>query len=833
MGAFLQEQLDFIFFGYGLAFFLVAMVCATFIKRGGKSNLDYTWLLLFALLHGANEWLDMIALSVPALPVFRIGRLALLGLSFVPLLEFGRSSLTRGGARGLTVLIYIPLAILVFAGILLMPAAGDAVCRYLLCLPGGLLAGFAFWRQSRLAAAPDRQLLTIAAAAILVYAVTAGTIATPGPIPPITFMNYGTFFMTFGFPVQLARALCAGGLAVALWNYNRLEFFREIATHPQPLLIHKQLMLLLGAILLAGWLTANRFGIARADQLRADLSNELRLAALTINPQQVAGLNRPFPALLPKDPARLTPLLRRLARALPRYRSFYLLGLKNNRAIMLADSEPFYSRDYFPSGRFYPHQPAAVKKVFALAAGAVTGIFQDSRGAWISVLAPISDPATGAVLAVLGADLPAAFWQHQIGLYRLLIIIAVILLMLAALNFYLYRARSAMYVFQKEAVRQQAEEALRRAKEDWETTFDSVPDMICILDANYTITRINRAMAEYLGLNTEEALGRYCYICGHHTGAPPPFCPFEKLMRDGQTHFSEYQDARHGAWLQISIAPRRDKAGRIIGAVHLARNITERKKAEEERRKLLAELRRSNADLKEFSTVASHDLQEPLRIVAGFAELLQKRHPQALNAEANEYLDLIIDGVRRMQNLITDFLRLARASIRDRHPVIIEANRALDDALKNIGKTITENGARICADQLPALWFERAELCQVFQNLIGNAIKFRREHPLTIHISARELEQEWEFCVRDNGAGFEQKNAARIFEPFQRLADHQGVPGSGIGLAICKKIIEHNGGAIWAESEPGQGTCFKFTVPKTPRAMALAGLADRAETHGC
>jgi PAS domain S-box-containing protein len=370
--------------------------------------------------------------------------------------------------------------------------------------------------------------------------------------------------------------------------------------------------------------------------------------------------------------------------------------------------------------------------------------------------------------------------------------------------------------------RKQAEEALRRAKEDWERTFDSVPDMICILDANYTITRINRAMAENLGLSPEEAVGRRCYACMHHGESPPAFCPHAKLLQDGLAHAVETRDERSGEWLYISVSPVRDPQGKIIGAVHVVRNITERKKAEEERLKLLAGLRRSNADLAQFASVTSHDLQEPLRMVNHFVQLLQRRCSNVIDAQANEYIAFIVDSVTRMQTLITDLLQLGRGGSNSGKAVMVDAGAAVKDALKNIHKAVLESGAQITIAPLPSIWITPTELCQVFQNLIANAVKFRRDEPLFIHVGAKELENAWEFSVSDNGIGFNPKHAARIFEPFERLHSAQEYQGSGIGLATCKKIVERHGGTIRAESTPGQGSVFSFTIPKKNPSVAVS-----------
>jgi len=268
-------------------------------------------------------------------------------------------------------------------------------------------------------------------------------------------------------------------------------------------------------------------------------------------------------------------------------------------------------------------------------------------------------------------------------------------------------------------------------------------------------------------------------------------------------------------WLRTTKVPLRDASGNIIGVMGTYEDITARKIAENERTRLIMQLRETNADMENFASTASHDLHEPLRMVAGFAALFRKKYQGALDAEADRYIAYIVDGVTRMHKLIADILKLARAGINRRKPFLIHAGDALDDALHNLEGQIASRDVLLSMDEMPDVWFEHVELCQVFQNLIANALKFaRRNHKLFIHIGARSLEKEWEFSVSDNGIGMKPEDTAKIFMPFGRLHESEEYPGSGIGLSICKKIVEHYGGKIRVESSPGHGSTFFFTIPK-------------------
>jgi len=244
------------------------------------------------------------------------------------------------------------------------------------------------------------------------------------------------------------------------------------------------------------------------------------------------------------------------------------------------------------------------------------------------------------------------------------------------------------------------------------------------------------------------------------------------------------------------------------------RDMTERKRAEEELHQTLDELKRSNAELEQFAYVASHDLQEPLRGIAGMAQLLQKRYKGQLDNRADEFIDHMVDSTERMQKLINDLLTYSRIGRRGETIRLMEANTALKEAIKNLDVAIQEYGATITYENLPKVRIDATQFIRLFQNLIGNAIKFRSECPPQIHVGVSDAGEFWKFSVQDNGIGIEPQYFDRIFQVFQRLHTRREYKGTGIGLAICKKIIERHGGRIWVEAQFGQGSTFYFTLPK-------------------
>lgn len=265
--------------------------------------------------------------------------------------------------------------------------------------------------------------------------------------------------------------------------------------------------------------------------------------------------------------------------------------------------------------------------------------------------------------------------------------------------------------------------------------------------------------------------------------------------------------------VEYRVNPIKMEDGRITGVTFFGRDITERKRTEEEVRRTAEELRQSNEELEQFAYVASHDLQEPLRVVTMYLQFLAMRYKGKLDDDAKLIIDSAMEGARRMQRLIQDLLDLSRVGTRNTVFQETDSNAVLSDALHSLQLALDEADARVTHDPLPTIMADEGQLARVFQNLIDNALKFRGSEPPVIHVSAERREAQWLFTVRDNGIGIEPAYSERIFGIFQRLPSTQECSGTGIGLAVCKKIVERHGGRIWVESQPGQGSVFCFTLP--------------------
>ncbi|RZN33942.1 MAG: HAMP domain-containing sensor histidine kinase [Methanosarcinales archaeon] len=256
--------------------------------------------------------------------------------------------------------------------------------------------------------------------------------------------------------------------------------------------------------------------------------------------------------------------------------------------------------------------------------------------------------------------------------------------------------------------------------------------------------------------------------------------------------------------------------GKVLDKVEeLEEQITRRETAEEELKQTVTDLRRSNAELEQFAYVASHDLQEPLRMVSSYMQLLSRRYKGKLDSDADDFIGFAVDGAKRMQTLIQDLLVYSRVGTRGKPFEPINCEDVLEQVLSNLEVTIRDSSAVVTHDTLPTIAADDTQLVQLFQNLLSNAIKFQGKEPPHIHIAAEQKEKagEWLFVVADNGIGIAEEFFERIFVIFQRLHGRDEYSGTGIGLAISRKIVERHGGKMWVESEQGKGTTFYFTLP--------------------
>jgi PAS domain S-box-containing protein len=347
---------------------------------------------------------------------------------------------------------------------------------------------------------------------------------------------------------------------------------------------------------------------------------------------------------------------------------------------------------------------------------------------------------------------------------------------------------------------------------------ESAADPIMSTDLDGTIRSWNAGAAELFGYRGDEMIGRSVTVLIPDRLLEDEHRVVEQVVHGEQVElFDTIRRKKDGTLVPVSlrISPIKDSNGHIVGASTIVRDITEQKRIEEQRRLLVVDLERSNLELEQFASVASHDLQEPLRMVSSYTQLLEQRYTDKLDDTAREFIAYAVDGAKRMQRLINDLLEFSRVGTRGKSPVAVDANVVLSAVRANLSVAIEAAGARVTNEELPTVVADQTQLSQLLQNLIGNAIKFHGTKPPCIHIAASERPAEWIFTVRDNGIGIEPEYFDRIFAIFQRLHGVSEYPGTGIGLAVCKRIAERHGGRIWVESDPGNGSIFSFSLPKS------------------
>ncbi|HJW09809.1 MAG TPA: ATP-binding protein [Holophagaceae bacterium] len=348
--------------------------------------------------------------------------------------------------------------------------------------------------------------------------------------------------------------------------------------------------------------------------------------------------------------------------------------------------------------------------------------------------------------------------------------------------------------------------------------------IVATTDAKGTITYVNDKFCEISQYSREELLGQNHRIInsGHHP--KEFFTELWKAISSGQVWRGEIRNrAKDGSfyWVGTTIVPFLDEAGRPWQHMAIRFDITDRKRVEEQLRAEQAELQRraealarSNAELEQFAYVASHDLQEPLRMVSNFTQLLAKRYKGRLDEDADEFIRYASEGARNMQAMILDLLAYARLNADAPGGAPARLDAALDGALMNLHVALAEAAPVLRREALPEVPGDLGQLTQLYQNLIGNALKFRSPgRAAEIGIGAERDGDRWRCWVKDNGIGLDTRQADRIFILFQRLHARDAFPGSGIGLAFCKRIVERHGGRIWVESTPGEGATFFFTLP--------------------
>jgi PAS domain S-box-containing protein len=377
-----------------------------------------------------------------------------------------------------------------------------------------------------------------------------------------------------------------------------------------------------------------------------------------------------------------------------------------------------------------------------------------------------------------------------------------------------------LVILRDDTARWREAEALHLSQVTFSGILEIASEAVVSVDESQRITFFNRGAEAIFGYSPKEAIGQPLSMLLPSSGR----AKHARNLRE----FGESPVAARYMGDRGEIAGMR-KSGEIFPAeasissldvggtriyTAVLRDVSERRRIEDAVKANSLELARSNAELEQFAYVASHDLQEPLRMVASYTKLLARRYQGKLDADADEFIEYAVDGVNRMQELINDLLAYSRAGSRRRDPVDVPMDEVLERVLKDLGPTIEETGVTVVSGALPVVRGDTGQLAQLLRNLVANAIKFRgTTAPPRVEVSAERVGDEWIFSVADNGIGIAPEFSERIFVIFQRLHSRTEYPGTGIGLSICRKIVERYGGRIWVESDPGEGAVFRFSLP--------------------
>jgi PAS domain S-box-containing protein len=377
----------------------------------------------------------------------------------------------------------------------------------------------------------------------------------------------------------------------------------------------------------------------------------------------------------------------------------------------------------------------------------------------------------------------------------------------------------AVAVFRDTTERREQERKLKLSEEKFRLAFEEGAFGFAMLDEAMHFTRVNRALCEMLGYTREELVGRNVLEITHVEDQAQSLKLRDELLTrriDKMTYEKRYvTKSGQTRWVNLTVNPVFDHEKKFQFFFTLIEDITEKKVVQQREQQVVKELARSNAELQQFAYAASHDLKEPLRMVAMFSELIRQKYGRTLDREGKEYIEYATDGVKRMHALIDALLEFSRVSRNMDKKTPTDLNRVVELAKSNVALMLAETGARVRAARLPVVEALEPSMVQLFQNLMSNAVKFRSDRPPLIEIDAKETREEWIVSVRDNGIGIEPQFHDRVFVLFQRLHSREDYPGSGIGLSICKKIVEGHGGRMWVESKLGSGACFYFSLPRS------------------
>jgi two-component system, cell cycle sensor histidine kinase and response regulator CckA len=814
---FISQQLDFIFFFYGFAFVLLAVVTLA-LNRIDKERLPWRWLIFFGLSHGLNEWLDMAAISLGDHRCFTLIRLLILAISFLFLLEFGRRSLEiLKGVKISPILTAMLVIIASWGGIFGLPGLSVSI-RYTLGLTGAFSTAYAFWLYRRRFYAQSKP-LGIAAVAFSLYAIFAGLIVPAAPFFPAAWLNQELFSSITGFPVQLLLGILAIIIAFAIWN--------AYLDHRKALLVsfvHKEIksgMVIAGMvilILLTGWLFTEFIGEKKEASLKESLLLRVQLAGAALDPAMLKKLKWNDSDLKSKDYQYLKSKMIQFQKAAPDSRFVCLMGYRNHRTYVLADSEPADSPDYSPPGQYYAEASPDYIRLLGSGKEDIIGPLNDRWGSWITGVFPMVSFDQQIIHLVF--DFDAAYWVQEVKRARLIPIVLILMIALMFLPF------SIMYQHSLDT-----REALAASEMTLRRVFDHVYDAIIVHDENGHIIDANDRMLSLYDITRHE-IGDLSVV----DDLSSPENEMDTLQKtwqkvlDGENYLFEWKARRPHDGIEFPVEVhlcRMDLSGKPV-IVATVRDLTAHKRSESDRNTLHEQFLQAQKmeSVGRLAGGVAHDFNNMLAAILGYAELtLEYMTPPG--APHRECLLEIQKAGERAKSLTRQLLAFGRKQVLEFK--VTNMNQVIRDFKKLLKRLIGED-INIQTNLSPVLQSIMADVSQLEQILLNLAVNARDAMPKggeliitteNIILSPDYIKNHADvklgeyvlLSVTDTGVGMDEDIRRRIFEPFFTTKDKG--KGTGLGLSTVYGIVTQHGGHIDVTSSVGQGTTFMIYFPTT------------------
>lgn len=812
MADFLKLQLDYVYFFYGLSFLAMAEICFL-LDKSERNLLPWNLLGLFGLFHGANEWLDMLALSLGDSFLFSVVRAVVMAGSFLFLIEFGRAGTKNIFGRGPGRWIYLPLIAFAMTGIPSGVPSFNATARYSLGLVGGVVSSAAlatkFWKIRE---QPVSKWLIQAAVGMGVYGVATGIVVPKLPFIPASIINYDTFTATLGFPVQLLRGLMAFWVAASVMGFYRAKHKKPAAGSGEPVSrLSPRPFLTLVFIVALGWVVTEQVGNMAIKEEDEELQEWTQLVASVIQPAQAALLTGSAKDMVTENHKEITGQLVSIHKGLPYCRKVSLVRAAGDSTIYLAGSGAYGSSGYQVPGESY--NDALSRNVYSNEADkpSVYGPYRDVDGYSIKSWMNIRDE-NGSAVARIEMVMDAREWFVRRGAYRLVSIITTLAICTLSVAFFIAGHRKEEANEQRVSLNL-AMQRLEDEKKLRDIT-SALGEGVMVQDLNGMLTFMNPEAERLLGYKEAELIGTN--LCK----AVKCRDDNEKLILDTRCLINEplgsgkacrvedmYFTRKDGSRFPVSyVSSAIINKGEIVGAVTAFQDISERKNLERQR-----------AD---FYAMVTHDIKTPLTVIRGYIDLILTDKGSQLDSETLGMAEGIKRSCGNLSEIVDKILTISRLE---------GGNIALNEEFEDIGKLVKElsqNYAAMAADKgisfkedikegLPLIAVDKIYLQRAVNNLVQNAVNYTRKGgTVSVRVEpASGGDESLVISVEDTGPGIYPEERKKIFDKYYRSPSTADIKGSGLGLAIVKAVAEAHGGRVEVQSKIGKGSTFQIFLP--------------------